>query len=279
MAAVVTRRTDCGERCHGTWVADPYRWLEDDTDDEVKAWIRAQNAATEEFLAHVPERPELRARLAELFEIGSVSLPCVVRLKSGAFRYFYTRRRGSEDQPRLFVQDGLQGEERVLFDPNRETTAGPLSLDWYYPSPDGRWLAYGTSLDGSEDSVLRVRCVATGEDRADHIPRARHASVAWSPDGARFYYTRYPSLAPPGEERYQRRVFEHELGADPANDTLVFGSELAPHRSPKREQLGVRPLARRARAQELGREPSLFGGHLGHTPAFLTAHSGPTALV
>ncbi|HWZ93479.1 MAG TPA: S9 family peptidase, partial [Polyangiaceae bacterium] len=176
-------------------MADPYRWLEEDT-DEVKAWVQAQNERTEEFLAGVPERTALRARLAELFEIGTISLPTVVRLESGGVRYFFTRRGGTEDQPRLFVQDGPHGTERVLFDPNREATTGPVSLDWYYPSLDGRLLAYGTSRDGSEDSALRVRDVATGADVEDRIPRTRHASVAWAKDGDRFYYTRYPSDAP-----------------------------------------------------------------------------------
>jgi prolyl oligopeptidase len=227
MPEVVTRRLELSEDLHGTRVADPYRWLEDDTDDEVAAWVRAQNAHTETLLASVPERAALRARLAELFEIGTISLPTITRLESGIFRYFFTRRSGTEDQPRLFVQDGLGGVERVLFDPNREATSGPLSLDWYYPSPNGRYLAYGTSADGSEDSLLRVRDVASGIDLEDHIPRTRHASVAWTPDAQRFYYTRYPADAPVGEERYHRRVFVHELGRDPADDQVVFGEQLS----------------------------------------------------
>jgi prolyl oligopeptidase len=227
MPEVVTRRLEFSEDLHGTRVADPYRWLEDDTDDEVATWVRAQNARTEELLASVPERAALRARLAELFEIGTISLPSLARLESGIFRYFFTRRSGTEDQPRLFVQDGLHAAERVLFDPNREATSGSLSLDWYYPSPDGRYLAYGTSADGSEDSVLRVRDVASGIDLEDRIPRTRHASVAWTPDTRRFYYTRYPANAPVGEERYHRHVFLHELGRDPADDRVVLGEQLS----------------------------------------------------
>jgi prolyl oligopeptidase len=209
-------------------VADPYRWLENDSDGEVEAWVNAQNARTEDFLAQVAERPALHARLSQLFEIGTVSLPTVARLKSGSLRYFFTKRSGTEDQPRLLVQDGAHGAERVLFDPNSEQANGPVALDWYYPSPDGRLLAYGISRDGSEDSVLRVRQVDSGLDLDDEILRARHASVAWTPDGSRFYYTRYPLDALPGEERYHRRIFEHVLGADPTQDKLVFGSELEP---------------------------------------------------
>ncbi|HEY4106306.1 MAG TPA: prolyl oligopeptidase family serine peptidase, partial [Polyangiaceae bacterium] len=122
-------------------------------------------------------------------------------------------------------QDGIEGAERVLFDPNCEATNGSVALDWYYPSQDGRLLAYGASIDGSEDSVLRIRDVDTGADLPDVIPRTRHASVAWSKEGDRFYYTRYPSDAPAGEERYRRRVFVHVLGQDPALDALVFGAD------------------------------------------------------
>lgn len=224
---VETRRSDDGDDFHGTFVPDPYRWLEDDAAAEVQTWIHAQNERTEAFLRAVPERPALHARLSELFRIGALSLPSVTRLASGEFRYFFTRRLGEEDQPRLFVQDGLRGPERVLFDPNAAGSSNPVALDWYYPSPDGRLLAYGTSENGSEDSVLRVRDVASGRDLRDEIPRARHASVAWSNAGDRFFYTRYPTDAAPGEERYHRRVFEHVLGADPAADALVFGAELA----------------------------------------------------
>jgi prolyl oligopeptidase len=224
---IETPRSEAGDELHGQWLADPYRWLENDEDERVKAWVQAQNAHTSAILSGVPERAALEARLSELFEIGTVSLPTVTRLSSGIFRYFFTRRSGSEDQPRLFVQDGLSGPARVLFDPNRAATLGSVSLDWYYPSPDGRLLAYGTSENGSEDSVLAVLDVDSGSDLEDRIARVRHASVAWAEDGRRFYYTRYPSDAAPGEERYHRRVFAHELGRDPAEDPLIFGAELA----------------------------------------------------
>ena len=91
---MVTRRLELSEALHGAQVSDPYRWLEDDSSDEVKAWVSSQNAQTEEFLGAVPERDALRARLTELFEIGTVSLPTVTRLETGEFRYFFTRRSG-----------------------------------------------------------------------------------------------------------------------------------------------------------------------------------------
>jgi prolyl oligopeptidase len=102
---------------------------------------------------------------------------------------------------------------------------GTRALDWWQPSEDGARVAYGVSADGSEESVLRVRDVATGRDLPDEIPRTRACSVAWTPDGRAFYYTRYPEpgSVPAGEEKYHRAVFLHRLGDPPARDRKVFG--------------------------------------------------------
>ena len=140
-------------------------------------------------------------------------------------RYFYTRRDGKQNQPVLYVRDGAGGDDRALVDVNSDRADGTRALDWWFPSDDGALVAYGVSDDGSEESVLRVRDVATGKDRADEIPRARSCSLAWTPDGRGFYYTRYPAPGevPAGEEKYHRAVFHHRLGDDPAKDRKLFG--------------------------------------------------------
>ncbi|HYO93728.1 MAG TPA: S9 family peptidase, partial [Polyangiaceae bacterium] len=191
-AAVPSRREAIVETLHGVPVADPYRWLEDGTAPEVKSWVAAQNTLTDETLARVPEREALHERLTQLLAIGTISLPVVRRTRGGQLRLFFTRRSGPQDQPVLYVRDGLRGQDRTLVDPNRETSDGTTSLDWYDPSPDGSMLAYGTSQGGTEDSTLRVREVATSRDLPDRIERTRFASVAWSVDARSFFYTRYP---------------------------------------------------------------------------------------
>jgi prolyl oligopeptidase len=221
-----TRREERVDVIHGKRVADPYRWLENAENPEVQAWITAQNGLTEGTLHAIEGRAKIKRRLEELLEIGQISLPTVRRTRTGARRYFYTRRTGKQNQPVLFARSGLQGPDRVLFDPNALSAAGTTALDWYAPSRDGALVAYGTSQGGSEESTLYVRDVGSGRDLDDVIPRTRAASVCWMPDGRRFFYSRYPARGsvPKGEETYHRKIFEHVLGQNPERDRLVFGA-------------------------------------------------------
>jgi prolyl oligopeptidase len=219
-------RDDLVEIMHGESIADPYRWLENGESAETQAWTAAQNARTASYLAGVRARPAIRARLEELLSIGSLSAPAPAR-----GRYFYQYRDGRQNQPILYVRDGVDGADRVLIDPNVLNAEGTTALDWYHPAEDGSLLAYGLSEDGNEESVLYVLDVATGRQLDERIPHTRAADVAWLPDGSGFYYTRYPAPGevPEGEEHYHRAVFFHHLGADSASDQLVFRPSVKEH--------------------------------------------------
>jgi prolyl oligopeptidase len=219
LAYPAARREDVADVLHGERVADPYRWLEDGGRPETREWTAAQNALTEAYLAGVAGRPRIRERLETLLAIGSLSVPSPAR-----GRYFYQYRGGRQNQPVLYMRDGVAGPDRVLLDPNLLDADGTTALDWYHPSEDGRLLAYGLSQDGSEQSVLHVLDVGTGTSLPNRIPRTRAADLAWLPDGSGFYYTRYPApgTVPEGDEPYHRAVYFHRLGMDPAADALVF---------------------------------------------------------
>lgn len=210
---------DVVELLHGDPVADPYRWLEDGDSEATQRWTAAQNALTERYLAAVPERAAIRTRLEELLAIGSLGVPTPVR-----GRYFYQRRDGRQNQPVLYVRDGLDGPDRVAVDPNALSPDGTTALDWYFPSDDGKLLAYGLSENGSEMSVLHLLDVDRLAPLSDRIPRTRAADLAWLPDNTGFYYTRYPGPAdvPEDEAQYHRAIYFHQLGTDPAADPLVF---------------------------------------------------------
>jgi len=207
------------DELHGERIPDPYRWLEDGESAETRAWTEAQNARTEAYLAASPERGAIRERLDELLSIGALSAPTPAH-----GRYFYQSRDGRQNQPVLNVRNGVHGGDRVLLDPNALNADGTTALDWWHPSDDGALLAYGLSENGSEESVLHVMDVATGALLADRIAHTRAADIAWLPDAGGFYYTRFPApgSVPEGEEHYHRAVYFHRLGADPADDPLVF---------------------------------------------------------
>ncbi len=213
-----TRRDDVVETLHAVKVPDPYRWLEDGNDHTVQDWVARQNAFTRGALDQVPGRAMIHDRLDQLLQIGHVGTPAPVKGHT-----FFTKREGKQNQPVLHVRDGVRGADRILVDPNQLAADGSVSLDWWYSSRDGRLLAYGLSHHGNEQSTLHIRAVASGKDRADTIERTRACSLTWLPDGTGFYYTRYRADVKAGEENYNRRVFLHKLGDDPARDALVFG--------------------------------------------------------
>jgi prolyl oligopeptidase len=215
-----TRIEKTADTLHGIEVSDPYRWLEDANDARVKEWVDQENAFTRGMLDKLPGRDKIRERLNKLLDIGVLGTPAPRKGK-----YFYTKREGKQNQPILYVRDGLKGEDRVLLDPNALSKEGTTALDWWFPSRDGKLVAYGLSQNGSEQSVLHVREVATGKDLKDEIDRTRYCSVAWTPDSKGFFYTRNPKpgSVPKGEENYHKHVFFHQLGDDPDKDLRVFG--------------------------------------------------------
>ena len=208
------------ENWHGTKVIDKYRWLEDGNSSQTQKWVAEEMAYTRAVLDPLPGREAIHKRLTELLSIGSIGVPQI-----GGKYYFYTRREGMQNQPVLYVREGVDGKDRVLFDANQLAADGTIALDWFAPSENGKYLAYGTSPSGSEMSTLHILETKTGNTLPDTIERTRAASIAWMPDNSGFYYTRYPKKGdlPAGQERYNRHVFYHELGTDPETDPPIFG--------------------------------------------------------
>ena len=214
------RVDDTVDEVHGVKVADPYRWLEDAHSPATKQFVSEELTYTRTVLDPLPGRDKIHARLQQLLEIGNVNAP-----RSGGDRFFYTRREGTQNQPVLYVREGVSGKDRVLVDVNQQAADGTVALDWFFPSHDGKYVAYGTSPSGSEISTLHVIETSNGHLLRDTIDRTRAASVQWKPDGSGFYYTRYPKPGEvaAGQEMYNRHAFYHALGTDPAKDPPVFG--------------------------------------------------------
>jgi prolyl oligopeptidase len=205
---------------HGTKVIDSYRWLEKSDLPETQKWVTEEMSYTRALLDPLRGRDAIHRRLTELLSIGVVNPPVIA-----GRHYFYTKREGMQNQPVLYVRDRLDGPDRVLVDANQLAADGTVALDWFQPSENGKYVAYGISAGGSEVSTLHVIETKTGTILPDTIERTRAASIAWLHDNSGFYYTRYPKKGdvPPGQEMYNRHVFFHLLGTDPETDDPIFG--------------------------------------------------------
>src|SRR5262245_48378359 len=222
---------------HGVTIRDPYRYLEDSNNPETKQYVRDELAYTRSLLDPLPGRAEIHARLQELLNTGTVGIAHVgQRGPKAQNHYFYTRRKPGQNQPVLYVREGLTGKDRVLVDVNAMNTEGTTALDWWHPSHDGKYLCYGISENGSEISTLQVIETATGKVLPEKIARTRAASIAWKKDNSGFFYTRYPrpGEVKPGDEVYYRKAYYHQLGsaADGSADKLVFSYDKDPQAWP-----------------------------------------------
>jgi prolyl oligopeptidase len=221
------------DNVQGHKIVDPYRYLENPGDPDTKVYVEQELSYTRAILDPLPGRDKINARLSQLLEIGTVGDP-----QMGGRYYFHTRREGNQNQPILYVREGvngaINGEDRVLVDVNKLSADGTVALDWWFVSEDGKYVAYGTSASGSEESTLHIIESATGKVLPDSIDRTRFASVAWMKDSSAFYYTRHPKKGevPDGEEVYHVKVFYHQIGSDPATDPLIFGDRPNPQDIP-----------------------------------------------
>ena len=209
----------------GTSVPDPYRYLEDMKSPDVAAWMKAQADFTRATLDRVPGRGALLKRIGEL---GDAVPARVSGVQVNGTHYYYLKRLAAENVPRLYVRAGLNGKERLLIDPQAVTRArgAHFAIDYYAPSFDNKYLAYGVSPGGSEESVLHVIEVATGKETGEAIDRAQFGPPSWTDDN-RLIYNRLAKLAPdaPRSEKYLgSRAYIHAIGSDPERDRAVLGA-------------------------------------------------------
>eukprot|EP00047_Mylnosiga_fluctuans_P002519 m.224841 g.224841 ORF g.224841 m.224841 type:complete len:705 (-) comp11160_c0_seq1:70-2184(-) len=208
---------------HGTHVADPYRYLEDPDAEETKAFVQAQNAISEPFLKGTDVREKFSARMTELYNYPKYSCP----FKRGQ-RYFYYFNTGLQNHSVLYMQDSLDGEPRVLIDPNTLSEDGTTAMQYVSFSDDGRYLAYGLSEKGSDWATLKVRDVETGADLPDVLKWVKFSCLSWTHDGKGFFYNRYaqPQVSADAgtetETNVNQKLCYHVLGQAQDDDVLVY---------------------------------------------------------
>jgi prolyl oligopeptidase len=216
---VPTRTVDQADDYHGTRVADPYRWLENPDAPETHAWVQRQNCVTFAYLSTIAAREPIRRRLVQLWNYERYGVPS---FRGG--RYVYARNDGLQNQSVIYWQATLDGEARVLIDPNRLSTDGTVALTGSSLSHDGRYWAYGTASGGSDWNEFRIRDVEVGRDLPDHLRWIKFSGMSWTKDNAGFFYSRYPEPAGNALQAVVRnqKLYYHRAGTPQAQDLLVY---------------------------------------------------------
>ena len=199
----------------GTKVADPYRWLENDTAEATAAWVKAENAVTGDYLSKIPFRQTLKERMAQLYDYEKMGVPSKRHGK-----YYTFRNTGLQNQSVLYVQDSLNGEPRVVLDPNKLSEDGTVALAGTSFSEDGKYMAYVISRSGSDWREIYVLDLSTGELLEDHILWGKFTGVGWLGDG--FFYSGYDTPTEVEKALSSKnefhKVFYHKLGTPQTAD-------------------------------------------------------------
>ncbi len=210
----------------GTEVADPYRWLEDDTSAKTSAWVEAENKITNAYLSKIPFRQKLLKRLTEVANYEKLSAP---RKHHG--RWYFYKNDGLQNQYVMYVMDQLGGMPRVFLDPNKLSTDGTVALQGVYFSNNGKYAAYTISRSGSDWQEFYVIDLKTGQLTTDHIEWAKFSGAAWQGDG--FYYSAYD--APTQGKEFSNvnegmKIYYHKIGTPQSNDVLFYQNPAQPKR-------------------------------------------------
>ncbi|MFN4146201.1 MAG: prolyl oligopeptidase family serine peptidase, partial [Runella sp.] len=221
----LTRTTTQTDNYHGTLVADPYRWLEDDRSAETAEWVKAQNQVTFDYLSKIPFRNKIFDQLEKAYNYPKYSAP----RKKGEYFYFY-KNDGLQNQSVLYRQKGLNGTPEVVLDPNKLSTDGTTRLTVFSLSKNGQYAVCGFSKGGSDWQEYQVMDMKTLQMLPDKIEWVKVSAAAWQGEG--FYYSRYPrpegsALAAKNENH---QVFYHKIGTLQSADKLIYEDPANPQR-------------------------------------------------
>ena len=212
-----TMKSDQKDDYHGTTVADPYRWLEDDNSQETKDWVTEQNKVTSAYFDKISYIGALTDRLNALYNYPKYSSP----FRNGEYYYYYYNT-GLQNQSLLYRTKGPKGKPELVIDPNNLSADGTTKLAGFSLSKNGRYAAVYLSQGGSDWSTGKVMDMTSLKYLKDSLSWIKVSGASWQGDG--FYYSRYP--APEGSTlasiNENHKVYFHKVGQSQDKDKLIF---------------------------------------------------------
>lgn len=213
-----TVKTDQVDNYFGTRVADPYRWLEDDTAAKVKQWVMEQNKVTQNYLGQIPFREKIKNRITDIINFPKYTAP----IRVGEY-YIFSRNNGLQNQSVYYVQKGLDGTPMELIDPNKISADGTSAVELQGASKDGKYMAFSVAQAGGDWQEIWVIELATQKLISDKIKWVKFASPAWYGNG--FFYSGYerPSMVSAFSMKNEfQKIYYHKLGEAQEKDALIF---------------------------------------------------------
>ncbi len=213
-----TEKDSTKDNYFGNSIADPYRWLEDDTASITEAWVKEQNKVTTDYLSKIPYREEIKKRYTELFNYTKVSSP----RKVGDYYFFY-KNDGLQNQAVIYFQKGIQGKPEVFIDPNKLSEKGTAAINLLGASRDDKFISYARQDAGSDWQEIHTREIASNRELDEVIKWVKFSGASWDDNG--FYYSRYPTPTQGTElskaNKYHA-VYYHQLGTVQDKDPKIY---------------------------------------------------------
>jgi prolyl oligopeptidase len=199
---------------HGVAVTDPYRWLEETHSPATRRWIERQTRYARAYLDQAPSRDVIRERIRDFLAVETYD-----SFHIAGTRYFFRKRLPDQEQPSIYMREGLHGEDQLLLDPaqrgrDKYTAVKPIRV-----SPDGRLLLYEVKVGGERTGAFQLLDIESRRTLPDVLPRGYLRGFAFGPDGESFYYV-HEALDRP--KPLYRAAHRHILGSEFNEDHEVF---------------------------------------------------------
>jgi len=201
---------------HGDTRIDNYYWMRDDErkDPKVLAYLEAENAYTDEMLAHTED---LQQKLFEEMKSRIAKDDNSVPVRDGDY-YYSTEMRGDNEYPIYVRSTDFSGTNKQILLNVNELAEGKdyYSVGSLEVSPDDAILAYSEDTVSRRMYEIKLKNMKTGELLPDQIKNTS-GDIVWGNDGQHFYYIKKDP-----ETLLGYQVYRHKVGTEQQQDELVY---------------------------------------------------------